>query len=71
MTDAEKLVEQFKAERDTVINPIPRNDMWATKTLGEIQDYIEAFPSKQRAELYHVMMFTLNACHKMVKETQD
>ena len=27
MTDAEKLVEQFKAERDTVINPIPRNDM--------------------------------------------
>ena len=45
--------------------------MWATKTLGEIQEFIEAFPSKQRAELYHVMMFTLNACHKLVKETQD
>ena len=53
---------------DIATNPIPYNGMWADKTLGEIQEFIEAFPKKQRAELYHVMMFTLNACHKMVKE---
>ena len=53
---------------DTVTNPIPKHDFWATKTLWEIEEYIEAFPKKQRAELYHVMMFTLNACNKMVKE---
>ena len=52
---------------EVVSNPIPRNDMWADKTLGEIQEYIEQMPSKQRAELYHVFMFTLNACNRLVK----
>jgi len=49
-------------------NPIPKHGLWVTKTLAEIQEYIEQFPSKQRADLYHIMMMTLNACHKMVKE---
>ena len=53
---------------ETVTNPIPKCDMWATKTLAEIQEYIELFPPKQRAEMVHVMMYTLNACHKIVKE---
>ena len=56
------------SKEETLTNPIPKHDFWATKTLWEIEEYIEAFPKKQRAELYHVMMFTLNACHKMVKE---
>ena len=56
------------SREETLTNPIPYNGMWADKTLEEIQEFIEAFPKKQRAELYHVMMFTLNACHKLVKD---
>ena len=57
-----------KESYDIATNPIPKHDFWETKTLWEIEEYIEAFPKKQRAELYHVLMFTLNACHKLVKE---
>jgi len=49
-------------------NPIPKHDLWATKTLWEIEEYIEQFPKKQKVEMYHIMMMTLNSCHKMVKE---
>jgi len=52
------------------MNPIPKNAMWATKTLGDIQEYIESLPKKERAEAYHVMMMTLNACHKLVEENR-
>ena len=52
---------------DIVKNPIPRSDWWADKTLAEIQEYIDQFPPRQRAELTHVFMYTLNACNRLVK----
>jgi hypothetical protein len=52
------------------MNPIPKNNLWATKTLAEIQEFIESLPKKDRADAYHIMMMTLNACHELVaKET--
>ena len=56
---------------EVVSNPIPKHDLWATKTIAEIQEYIEQFPSKQRADLYHIMMMTLNACHELVEENKN
>ena len=49
-------------------NPIPRSGLFATKTLGELQAYIEQLPAKQKADAYLVMQLTLNACHQMVEE---
>jgi hypothetical protein len=53
---------------DIVKNPIPRSGLFATKTLAEIQEFIECFPAKQRAELYMVMQFTLNSCNQLVED---
>ena len=53
---------------DTVKNPIPKSGLFATKTLAEIQEFIECFPAKQKADLYLVMQFTLNSCHKLVED---
>ena len=49
-------------------NPIPRNGFFATPTLEQISDQIEGFPAEQKAQLYLVMMMTLNACNKLVEE---
>jgi hypothetical protein len=51
-------------------NPIPRNGLFADKTLGELQDYIEKLPSKEKAQAYLIMMMTMNACHQLVKEAE-
>jgi hypothetical protein len=48
-------------------NPIPKNKLWVTKPLAEIQEYIECLPKKDRADAYHIMMMTLNACHELVE----
>jgi len=53
---------------DIVKNPIPRSGLFATKTLAEIQEFIECFPAKQKADLYLVMQFTLNACNQIVED---
>jgi len=53
---------------DIVKNPIPRSGLFATKTLAEIQEFIECFPAKQRADLYLVMQFTLNSCNQLVED---
>jgi hypothetical protein len=53
---------------DIINNPIPRSGLFATKSLAEIQEFIECFPAKQKAELYMVMQFTLNACNKIVED---
>jgi hypothetical protein len=53
---------------DIVQNPIPRSGLFATKTLAEIQEFIECFPAKQKADLYLVMQFTLNSCNKLVED---
>ena len=51
-----------------VNNPIPRSGLFATKTLAEIQDYIEMMPTEARATAYLIMQFTLNACNQIVED---
>lgn len=53
---------------DTVQNPIPRSGLFATKSLAEIQEYIEAMPTEAKATAYLIMQFTLNACHQIVED---
>jgi len=53
---------------DIINNPIPRSGLFATKSLAEIQEFIECFPAKQKADLYLVMQFTLNSCNKLVED---
>jgi len=52
---------------DIINNPIPKSEMWATMTIGELQLYIECLPKSDRAQAYHVMMLTLNACNRLVE----
>ena len=49
-------------------NPIPKSDLWATITLDKIQELINTMPSKSRAEVNLIFMYTLNACHKLVED---
>ena len=37
-------------------------------TLAEVQDFIDSLPSKEKANANLVLMFTLNACHKIVND---
>ena len=53
---------------DIVKNPIPRSRLFATKTLAEIQDYIEQMPTEARATAYLIMQFTLNSCYQIVED---
>ena len=53
---------------DTVKNPIPHSNLFVSPTLTEVQDFIDHLPSKERANANLVLMFTLNACHKMVND---
>jgi hypothetical protein len=50
-----------------VNNPIPRNGLFATKTLAEIQEYVEALPTEAKATAYLIMMMTLNASHVLAQ----
>ena len=51
-----------------VNNPIPRSGLFATKSLAEIQDYIEMMPAEAKATAYLIMQFTLNSCHRIVED---
>jgi hypothetical protein len=53
---------------DIVQNPIPRSGLFATKSLAEIQEYIEQMPVEARATAYLIMQFTLNACNQLVQD---
>jgi len=53
---------------DVVKNPIPRSGLFATKSLAEIQEYIETMPVEAKATAYLIMQFTLNSCHKIVED---
>ena len=50
-------------------NPIPRNGLFADKTLGELQEYIEQMSAKEKALAYMIMTMTMNSCHRLVNET--
>lgn len=49
-------------------NPIPRSNLFATRTLPEIQADIESLPAKEKALVYSYVMATLNACHVLADE---
>lgn len=49
-------------------NPIPFSGFWATPTLAELQERIEALPAKERVQVYTFVMMTLNACHAVVED---
>ena len=49
-------------------NPIPHSNLFVTPTLEEVQNFIAGLPSKEQANANLVLMFTLNACHQIVKE---
>jgi hypothetical protein len=51
---------------DKVENPIPRNGLFAEKTLSELQDYIEMMSPKEKALAYMIMTLTMNSCHNLV-----
>ena len=53
---------------NVVENPIPKSDLFATPTLEEIQKFISQLPADQRANASLVLMFTLNATHKLVED---
>jgi hypothetical protein len=53
---------------DIVSNPIPRSGLFATPTLAEVQDFIKSLPQGQQANANLVLMFTLNACNKLVED---
>jgi hypothetical protein len=59
---------EYENTYNTFNNPIPRCGMFATKTLAEIQEWIEMMPKKEKADAYLIMQFTLNACNKLVQE---
>jgi len=50
-------------------NPIPHSNLFVTPTLEEVQAHISSLPSREQAVANLVLMFTLNACHKMVNDT--
>lgn len=49
-------------------NPIPRNGLFAEKTLSELQDYIEMMSPKEKALAYMIMTLTMNTCHNLVED---
>jgi hypothetical protein len=53
---------------DIVKNPIPKSDLFATRSLTDIQAHISTLPAKEQAMASMVFMFTLNACNKLVED---
>ena len=53
---------------DIVQNPIPKSDLFATRSLVDIQAHISTLPAKEQAMASMVFMFTLNACNKLVED---
>ena len=53
---------------DIVTNPIPNSNLFTTPTLEEVQKFISQLPAKEQANASLVLMFTLNACHKLVED---
>jgi hypothetical protein len=52
-------------------NPIPHSSLFTCPSIEEIQSLIASFPRKEQANANLVLMFTLNACHDLVKEQME
>ena len=59
---------EYENTYNTFDNPIPRSGLFVTTTLGEIQEMVETWPAKQKADAYLIMQLTLNACNRLVQE---
>ena len=52
-----------------MLNPIPKSDFFATKSIRELIEEIDRLPSlKERGIAYLFAMQMMNACHKAVAE---
>lgn len=52
-----------------MLNPIPRSDFFATKSIRELVEEIDRLPTlKERGIAYLFAMQMMNACHKAVAE---
>jgi hypothetical protein len=51
-------------------NPIPKVGFFATKSIGELQEYVESMNGKEKALAYTILCMTLNACHKAVEDAE-
>ncbi len=52
-----------------MLNPIPRSDFFATKSIREMLEEIDGLPNKkERALAYLFSMQMMNACHQAVAE---
>ena len=52
-------------------NPIPHSNLFTSPTIKEIQSLIASFPRKEQANANLVLMFTINACHRIVEEQTE
>lgn len=52
-------------------NPIPRNGLFAEKTLPELQEYIERMSAKEKALAYMIMALTMNSCRLLVDQANQ
>jgi hypothetical protein len=52
-------------------NPIPRNGLFAEKTLPELQEYIESMSAKEKALAYMIMTLTMNSCRLLVDQANQ
>jgi hypothetical protein len=52
-------------------NPIPRNGLFAEKTLPELQEYIERMSAKEKALAYMIMTLTMNSCRLLVDQANQ
>ena len=51
-------------------NPVPRNGLFADKTLAELDEYIGMMSAKEKALAYMIMTMTMNSCHRLVNEAE-
>jgi hypothetical protein len=51
-----------------MINPIPRNDLFAYELLADIRTALNALPPSEKALVYSYVMATTNACHALVEQ---
>jgi hypothetical protein len=50
-------------------NPIPQTQMWITPdNLEDLYATLEQYSGSERVVAVHILMLTLNLCHKLVDE---
>jgi hypothetical protein len=53
-------------------SPIPKSNLWVTPdNIQELYEMLDQYTGEQAALAMHVMMLTLNTCHKLVEEEHE